>query len=76
MREALTTPLLSRMLASASPQEGSLFFGGLEGLPEPSEPENYYRRGEFSSTSAEAVINLVSGSNLLEFAATGFRRRF
>ena len=55
-----TALLLSRILASSSVKRDLFLFDSFEGLPEPSQADTYYKGGEFSSTSAEAVANLVS----------------
>lgn len=60
-----TALLLSRILTSASAKKDLLLFDSFEGLPQSSTADNYYKGGEFSNTSAEAVANLVSG---FEFA--------
>jgi hypothetical protein len=55
-----TALLLARTLASASVEKDLFLFDSFEGLPASSPADNYYKGGEFSSTSAEAVASLLS----------------
>lgn len=56
-----TALLLSRILTSPPAKKDLFLFDSFEGLPDASAADNYYKGGEFSSTSAEDVASLLSG---------------